>query len=181
MIRTLLLFGGLLVTMMSADAQSSPKVTKVESFDVIGISCRTNNDKEVSGRGCIGQQWGRLFSEGILDKIPDRLDKNVVAVYTDYASDKDGDYTYILGAKVKPGTNAPFGMVKSAVNAGRFAIFTSDKGPAQQVVPATWVRIWKTPKAEPGGDRLYQSDFEIYDARAVDPNAAQVDIFVRVR
>ena len=157
------------------------KVTMVEAFDVIGIECRTNNAKEASGKGCIGPNWGRLMSESLLDKIPGRADKSTIAVYRDYASDKDGDYTYILGAKVKPGAAAPTGMVKTTVNAGKFAVFASETGPVQQVVPATWKRIWEVPKSEPGGDRFYDSDFELYDDRAANPAKAQMDVYIRIR
>lgn len=164
-------------------SQTSPpaKIVTVDAFDVIGIECRTSNANEASGKGCIGQQWHRLMTEGLLRKIPGRPDDNIVAVYTNYASDKNGDYTYILGAKVKPGTAVPPEMVKTTVRAGRFAVFTSDKGPVQQVVVANWKRIWELPKSQPGGDRLYQSDFELYDERAADPKNTEMDIFIRVR
>jgi len=163
----------------SASAQA-PKVVDSPAFSVIGISCRTDNAREASGTGCIGRQWGRLFSEGLLDKIPDRADKNIIAVYTNYASDKDGEYTFILGAKVKPDATAPAGMVKVQVAAGKYAVFTSNQGPVQQVVPATWKRIWDTPKSQPGGNRAYQTDFELYDQRAVDPKNSQVDIHIGI-
>lgn len=166
---------------VSSQTHPNAKIVTVDGFDVIGIECRTNNASEASGKGCIGQHWQRLMSEGLLRKIPDCADNNIVAVYTNYASDKDGDYTYILGAKVKPGTIAPPGMVKTNVKAGRFAVFTSDKGPAQQVVPANWKRIWELPKSQPGGDRLFESDFEVYDERAADPKNSEMDIFIRVR
>lgn len=164
-----------------AQSDAPANVAKVKSFTVIGISCRTNNAKEASGQGCIGKQWARLFTENILDKIPHREDKNTIAVYTDYASDNDGEYTYVLGAKVKNDAVAPAGMVKVTVPAGRYAKFTSDVGPAPVVVPANWKKIWATAKTQPGGDRLYKTDFEVYDQRASDPQKTQMDIYVGVR
>lgn len=184
MIRTLVMAAAIaFVTggFVSGQTHAGAKTVTVDAFDVIGITCRTNNANEALGKGCIGRQWEHLMSEGLLQKIPGRSDNNIAAVYTDYASDKDGDYTYILGAKVKPGTTAPPGMVITTVKAGRFAVFTSDKGPVQQVVPANWKRIWELPKSQPGGDRLYQSDFEVYDERAADPKNTEMDIFIRVR
>jgi predicted transcriptional regulator YdeE len=166
---------------VSGQTRSTAKIVPVDAFDVIGIECRTSNAKEASGQGCIGQQWQRLMSDGLLGRIPGRADNNIVAIYTDYASDMNGDYTYILGAEVKPGAVAPSGMVITTVKAGRFAVFTSDKGPAQQVVPAAWRRIWELPKSAPGGDRAYESDFEIYDQRAADPANSVMDIYIRVR
>ena len=165
----------------SVQAEQAVKVSKVEAFDVIGIECRTNNASEASGKGCIGEQWKRLMSESLLQHIPERSDNDVIAVYTGYASDKDGDYTYILGARVKPGATAPAGMVKTTLKPGRFAVFTSEKGPVQKVVLANWQRVWRVPPSEPGGDRLYESDFELYDQRAADVTNAQMDIFIRIR
>jgi len=184
MIRELVLvaaIGILTAGLVSGQSHPAAKIVTIHNFDVIGIEGRTNNANEASGKGCIGRQWQRLMSEGVSQKIPGRADNNTVAVYTDYASDKDGDYTYILGAKVKPGTSAPPGMIKTTVNAGRFALFTSDAGPAQQVVGAAWKRIWELPKTQPGGNRLYQSDFELYDERAADPKNTTMEIFVRIR
>ena len=57
---------------------------------------------------------------------------------------------------------------------------TSEKGTAPQVVPQTWMRVWKVPKGQPGGDRAYKTDFELYDRRAADPNNSEVDVFVGI-
>jgi len=120
------------------------------------------------------------MKEGILAKIPNKVDSAVVAVYTDYASDKDGEYTYLLGAKVKSNRDVPEGMV-ARVPAGRYAVFTSEKGPAAQVVVEAWQRIWAVPKSAPGGNRAYKADFEVYDERAADPQNVQVDVYVGIK
>lgn len=184
MSRTLILVAVVAFVMsssVSGQTHQAVKVIPVSGFDVIGIKCRTSNANEASGKGCIGEQWRKIMNEGIIQKIPGRADDSIVAVYTDYSSNKDGDYAYILGARVNPDATTPPGMVKTTVKSGRFAVFTSDKGQVQQVVPANWKRIWEVPTSEPGGDRLYESDFEIYDGRAVDPTNAQMDIFIRIR
>jgi len=51
------------------------------------------------------------MKERLLQKIPNRTDANIIALYTDYASDKDGDYSFVLGAKVTDGGQVPSGMV----------------------------------------------------------------------
>jgi predicted transcriptional regulator YdeE len=147
------------------------------SFTVIGVSVRTNNTKEQTPDGQIGKTWQRVSQEKFLDKIPNKADKNIVAVYTDYASDKDGDYTFVLGAKVTSDKEVPTGMVSIKIPAGRYAKFTTEKGPAYKVVPDAWKRVWNNP----GGERAYQSDFEIYDQRAVDPEKSQVDLYVGIK
>jgi len=167
---------------VSGEGRLSAKVVeKVEGFTVIGISVRTSNAREMTPDGVIGKQWGRLFNEGVLSKIPNKTNSNIIAVYTEYASDKDGEYTYVLGARVNPGAEVPAGMIAVKVPAGRYAVFTSEKGPAPKVVPEIWQRINSLPKPAPGGDRTYKADFEVYDQRAADPQNSQVDVYIGIK
>lgn len=155
-----------------------PRVVQQSGFIVIGISARTSNAKEMTADGMIGKQWTRLMQEGLLAKIPNRADHTIVAVYTDYANDHSGEYTYILGAKVTSAKDVPAGMVAKKVPAGKYVVFTSEKGPAPKVVPETWMKINSLPKDITGGDRVYGADFEVYDERAMDPQALVVDVYV---
>ena len=61
----------------------NPKVVERGAFTVIGIAARTSNARELTPEGIIGKQWGRLMQEGLLAKIPNKADQNIVAVYTD--------------------------------------------------------------------------------------------------
>jgi predicted transcriptional regulator YdeE len=182
------IFGTIILTLavMSQSAIGentlAPKIIeKLDGFTVIGISVRSNNAKEQSPDGNIGKQWQRFMQQGLLSKIPYKADSNIIAVYTDYASDKDGEYTFVLGAKVSSDKDVPAGMVAIKVPSGRYAMFTSEKGPAYRVVPELWRRIWAMPKASSGGDRAYKTDFEVYDQRAMDPQNAQVDIYIGIK
>lgn len=165
----------------TGDTAMNPKVVEQAEFTVIGIAARTNNAREMTADGVIGKQWARLMREGLLEKIPNRADKAIVAVYTDYASDKNGEYTFVLGAKVTSSASVPEGMVGKRIPAGRYAVFTSEKGPAPKVVPETWMRINSLAKSAVGGDRVFQADFEIYDNRAADPQNTVVDVYVGIK
>ena len=162
-------------------AKMEAKVSHVDGFTVIGISARTSNAKEMTADGVIGKVWGRLMQENLLSRIPNKADKNIVAVYTDYASDHNGEYTYILGAKVNSDKDIPAGMVSKKIPAGKYAVFTSEKGPAPKVVPELWMKINSLPKSAVGGDRVYSADFEIYDERATDPQNLQMDVYVGIK
>ena len=70
------------------------------------------------------------------------MDSTIYAVYTDYASDRDGEYDLIIGMKVRAVSDVPPGMVVKKVPSGRYAIVTSAKGPAAQVVPQAWQQVW---------------------------------------
>ena len=159
----------------------NPKAVQQEAFTVIGISVRTSNAEQMTPERPIGKQWERLFKEGVLEAIPNKADANIVALYTEYASDKDGEYTYVLGARVTKVESVPPGMVAKNVSAGRYAMFTSERGPVQKVVVEMWQRVWATPKSALGGDRTYKSDYEVYDQRAQNPADAVVDLYVAVR
>jgi len=160
---------------------TNPKVIAKDSFTLIGISARTTNAKEVTEEGVIGKMWARLFQEGVLAKIPNKADQNIISVYTDYASDHNGEYTYVLGARVTSDAEVPAGMVAKKIPAQRCAVFTSDKGPAATVVPALWMKINSLPKNAVGGNRLYKADFEIYDERAIDPGNLQMDVYIGIK
>jgi len=156
-----------------------PTILQQDGFTVIGIAARTTNAREMTADGIIGKQWGRLMQEDLFGKIPNKADQNVVAVYTDYASDHNGEYTYVLGARVQSDTDAPEGMVVKKIPAGRFAVFTSEKGPGPKVVPETWMKINALPAS--AMERGYRADYEIYDERARDPQNLVVDVYVGVK
>lgn len=164
----------------SGDVQVTPKIVEEAGFTVIGIAARTTNANEMSGKGVIADQWARFMTEGLLSKIPNKVDPNILAVYTDYESDANGVYTFIIGAKVNSADDVPPGMAAKKIPSGRYAVFASEKGFVGKVVPEAWSRIWALPKSTPGGNRAYQADFEVYDQRAADPQNAQVEIYVGI-
>ena len=153
---------------------------QVNSFTVIGISARTNNAKEAGPDGVIGRQWQKFFQEGVLEKIPEKIGPVIYAVYTDYESDHNGAYTYVIGASVKEGVRPPAGMVAVTVPAGSFAVITSDKGALPQVVPAAWQRVFQL-EDKRQLNRAYKTDFEVYDQRAQNPQDAQVELYLGVK
>ena len=85
----------------------------------------------------------------------------MVAVYADDASDHNGEYTcaWVLGARVTSDAQVPPGMVVKKNPAQKFAVFTSEKGPASKVVPQLWMTINSLPKTAVGGDRRYRAGF----------------------
>jgi predicted transcriptional regulator YdeE len=179
-----LILGTPLCLVLSADSggtQMNSRVVQQDGFTVIGIAARTNNAREASSDGVIGKQWARFMQEGVLGKIPNKLDHSIVAVYTDYASDHNGDYTFVLGAKVSSTADLPDGLVATKVPGGRYVVFTSEKGPGPKVVPELWKKINALPKSATGGNRAYRADFEIYDERAADPQNLQVDVYVGIK
>jgi len=159
-----------------------PKVVEQPEFPVIGIQVRTSNAKEITGGGVIPKQWDKFFKDGIADKIPNKVDSNIYAVYTGYASDRDGEYDFIIGMKVSRLSDVPPGMVAKKVPSGRFAVITSAKGPVAQVVPQAWQRVYSLEdNKQLGGARAYKADFEVYDQRSQNPQDSEVDLYVGLK
>jgi len=139
----------LLVKVSLGEIAMNPRVVQQSAFTVVGITARTSNAKEMTPGGVIGKQWAPFMQDGVLAKIPNKADKAIVAVHTDYVSDKDGEYTYVLGASVTSDSEVPAGMVAKKIPAGRYAVFTSEKGAASKVVLEAWVRINSLPSRQP--------------------------------
>ncbi len=159
-----------------------PKKVHQDGFSVVGIEVRTTNAKEMTGDGAIPKQWQKFFQDGIQQKILDKVDGTIYAVYTDYASDRNGEYSFVIGVRVNPNATAPPGMVLRKIPSGEYAVITSDQGPVGKVVPATWQQIWSMEdKHQLGGARAYRADFEVYDQRAADPQRSQVDVYAGVK
>jgi predicted transcriptional regulator YdeE len=160
-----------------------PKIVELDAFEVTGIAVVTNNQQETGGAPLIPKLWQQVIQGRALDDVPHKIEQNIYAVYTDYASDADGDYTIVIGAKCSPtaGTLVPPSLVSKTVPSGRYAVFTSARGAVAQVVVETWKQVWSYYGKPVHGQRAYRADFEIYDHRAADPNNAQVDIYIGVQ
>jgi predicted transcriptional regulator YdeE len=159
-----------------------PKIVEEPEFSIIGIQVRTANAEEMTGQGAIPKQWSKFHKEGMADKIPNKADSTIYAVYTNYASDYNGEYDFIIGMKVSSARNVPAGMVLKKVPSGKFAVITSAKGPVEHVVPQAWQRVYALDDGRQLGEaRAYRADFELYDQRSQNPQNAQVDLYIGLK
>ena len=154
----------------------NPEFVNKNSFYVIGIEVRTNNRDEMIGHGKIGLHWQKFYSEDVLSKIPGKRGDAVLALYTDYASDVNGDYSHIIRTEVESIANIPEGMVGREILAAKYAVFSSARGAIPGIIIDVWKQIW-----EINASRAYKTDFEIYGKESADPQNAQVDVYVSVR
>jgi len=143
---------------------------------VAGYMVRTSNAKEMAGNGEIGKLWTRFFQENLGAQIPNRIGQNLMVVYSDYASDEKGEYSYLLGAPVNSIDHLPAGLSYRKIPAGQYAVITTEQGPVAAVMQAAWKHIWAMPPADLGGQRAFLEDYEVYDQRASEPANSQVEI-----
>ncbi len=173
---------GFAVALAAGDEMNVLKL-HVDSFTMVGIEARTSNAREMNGTGVIGKMWDRLRNEKLLSQIHNRADGRTVALYTDYESDKDGPYTYVLGAKVTSAKDIPAGMVSRKIESGTYAMFTAEGGPPPRMVVDLWKRIWSLEKAGPLS-RAYKTDFEVYGSphqtESKEPDT-HIDVYVGLK
>jgi predicted transcriptional regulator YdeE len=169
--KKLFLYLGCIISMNGIKAEPA--------FDVIGIVTYTSN-KAAFQEGTIAKLWQRFFAEEIFNKIPNKCDNAVIALYHDYESDKNGGYSLLIGVRVNSTENVPAGMVAKHVIAEDRMLFTTKQGPLAQVVVGEWQNIWDM---ENQGElrRSYTCDYELYDERSYDPAHAVVEIHIGVK
>lgn len=149
----------------------------IEGFQIIGIKTRTSNQDEMKGAGKIPALWNRFYSEDILGRISGKLTNEIVAVYHDYESDANAPYSLLIGAKVASGSKVPVDMELLSIPAQKYNLFTSNKGEMPGVIFDLWKNIWSLTERSQL-KRKYSFDLEIYDERASNPKAAEVDLYI---
>ncbi|WPU96555.1 GyrI-like domain-containing protein [Mucilaginibacter sabulilitoris] len=146
----------------------------IKGFFLLGISVRTTNANGQSAKD-IGELWGRFMENDIMQQITNRINDEVYCVYTDYESDQGGFYTTVLGCRVKNLDNIPVGLIGRIVTPGGYLKYTA-KGRLPDCVAETWQHIWNSTI-----DRKYTADFDLYGAKAQDPEDAEVEVYVGVK
>jgi len=141
----------------------------------MGIAVRTSNEDQQAAID-IPALWERFFSENIMEKIPSRIDSAIYSVYTDYESDYTRPYTCIVGCRVSNLNDVPEGLTGKVIEGGKFAAFTAKGNLNEGAVFNTWLEIWKTSLL-----RAYTAAFEVYGERALNPEDAEVDIFIALK
>ncbi|OWR31870.1 AraC family transcriptional regulator [Saccharibacillus sp. O23] len=162
------------------------------SFSLTGFAARTTNRAEQGPDGLIPGLWRTYYQSGL------PLDSSVAnphliyALYTDYESDASGAYTLVIGhesaaASAEDAAEEPRAFVsaeqerlRALVPASRYRIFKTRRGPVGEVVAEAWGQIWAYYE-QSSERRAYTGDFELYDTRDFDPEAAEVSIYIAVR
>ena len=148
---------------------------KIQPFSVIGISVRTTNENGQAGQD-IPALWNKFMSEGIAEKISNKIDNSIYCIYTEYEKDHTKPYTTILGCKVENLDTIPNGMVGKTFGEATYTKHIAKGNILQGMVFGEWTKIWNS-----NLDRTFTADFEIYGEKAQNPENAEVDIFVAVK
>lgn len=176
----LMLFA-LMLFSFAAQSQVQTKKSKtmnnqtIQTFHVIGISLRTINKNGQAAKD-IETLWGRFWGEEIQKQIPNKVNDNIYAVYTDYETDFTGLYTVIIGLPVSSLENIPEGFVGITIEKATYQKFIS-KGKMPEAVFNTWLEIWEDKSL----NRAYKADFTIHGEKYYVGDNAEVETFISVK
>jgi predicted transcriptional regulator YdeE len=151
------------------------KIKNVESFKVVGISadCLCDLNNNVFEDTC-GRIWRKFIFEKIADKISNKENKKLYAVYFDYDEKTKTYNRYLVGCKVYPEAPIPQGMESITVTGGTYLkISTIEKVPECHSGP--WEDI-----GESNLNRTFKTDFEVYDKSIKHWRSAELDIFIGI-
>jgi predicted transcriptional regulator YdeE len=160
-----------------------PTAVEKNEIKLIGIGVRTSYSNEIDpSKGVIPQTVLRYFVHRNYEKIPARKKPGTtICAYTEYESDFKGAYTYFIGEEVSSIDHPlPEGLCTLIIPKQHYAKFTTLPAPMPRVIVEAWKEIWGKSVKELGGRRTYQTDFEVYDERATDPNMSIVDVYIGV-
>jgi predicted transcriptional regulator YdeE len=152
------------------------------SITLIGISERTAFQFEMNPMTSkIGPCCQRYFGENLIGKVQGRTKPGTTyCVYTDYESNHTGAYTFFIGEEVDENTEVPEGLSKFVIPAQTYTKFTTVPGPMPMAVIEAWQKIWQMTPEQLGGNRRFDTDFQIHDERSLNPMSTVLDLFVGV-
>ena len=148
---------------------------QVDEFKLIGLALpeKTTNEAGQSSIDC-GNLWLKFEQEKYFEKIPGKLDDEVIAVYHEYEGDHTKPFSYFIGCKVSDDTNVPTKMESITVPKGVYKKFIAI-GKMPDCIINVWRDIWDSDIR-----RAYHTDFEVYDKESKDGNNARVEIFISI-
>ncbi|MCK5310843.1 MAG: AraC family transcriptional regulator [Desulfobacteraceae bacterium] len=128
-------------------------IEQISKMKIVGIKTITDNKE---GMALIPQLWGQFFNENTIETIENKMPSTkMYAIYTEYESDENGKYTFLLGAQVKDISTDEVNHASVTIPAGKYAVFTAAN---KDKVINVWQFVWQRTL-----DRNYKTDFEVYD------------------
>lgn len=149
---------------------------QLNEFKIIGIKVRTNNSDLNKLTSDMQGLWGRFIAEGVMQKIPNRIDDEICCIYTDYEGDHTKPYTALLGCRVSTLDEIPDGLSGRHYAGGKYAKKVYTGNILAGAVYAAWKEIWSL-----NLERSYVADLEIYGAKAANPENAEFEIMIGVK
>ena len=149
------------------------EIVELEEKVVAGISIKTTNE-DVKAIQDIGITWNKLFSDGIYDKIQNKVNNKTIGLYTEYEGDYTKPYIFIAAAEVSQSVEVNGEIASKVIPKGKYAKFVII-GDVQNSVGQAWQEIWNMDLK-----RKYTCDFEEYQNNAEDMQKQEIHIYIAI-
>lgn len=149
--------------------------TKKNALNIVGLSKRTSNDPGKADQD-IPKLWEKFMAENTLNRIPNKVDQTLYAIYTDYEGDHTKPYTIVIGCNVSKLDNIPEDMTVKMIPESNYTKFIAKGDLTKDAVISTWMDIWNT-----NLNRTYTTDIEIYGEKAIDPTNGEAEILIATK
>ena len=147
------------------------EIVELKEKVVKGIEVKTTNQDGKAMKD-IGKTWQRLFTEGIYEKIKNKVNDKTIGLYTEYEKDYTQPYTFIAGAEVSKDVENDEQIVSKVIEKGKYAKFVVI-GDVQNSVGRAWQEIWNMDL-----NRKYICDFEEYQNNSKDMQKQEIHIYI---
>ncbi len=143
------------------------EIVTLEKKLIVGITARTgNNDPDCLK--IIGSLWKDFMEGGIGSSIKNRLDKYIIALYSNY---DETSYDVTVGAQVSKNENMELSL--KTIPEGKYAVFHI-KGDVVTDVSNAWNEIWAMSL-----ERSFTGDFEEYLSN--ENGVSEIDIYIALK
>ncbi|NRB10512.1 MAG: GyrI-like domain-containing protein [Rickettsiaceae bacterium] len=158
-------------------------LVNLEEKIIVGLNTNTGYEELSNGSTKIADLINNYYGSNIEKDIANRKTPGITySVYSDYTSNYLGNYQYHYGEEVSNSSKVSTNLHKVIIPTGKYIKFTTEPGKIPNVIIQAWQEIWQLEETNNlGGIRLYNSDFELYDQRSMDPNNAVVDIYIGIK
>lgn len=147
------------------------KIVELEEKKIAGTRIRTTNQDGKSIQD-IGKSWQKLFTDGIYEKIENKVNNKTIGLYTEYEGDYTKPYTFIAGAEISKEISNNEEIVNKIIPEGKYAQFVIT-GDVQNAVGQAWQEIWNMDLK-----RKYTCDFEEYQNNSEDMQKQEIHIYI---
>lgn len=147
-------------------------LTKLEGFDVIGLSVITDKEKAAED---INALWEKFFETSIGFQIPQKTNDMIYAVYSDYEGGHEDPYRVTIGYKVKSTASVAGDLHHVHIPTQEYAVLAA-AGEQPKALIETWEAVWSGDL-----DRTYTADFELYGPRFFKEGLHEILVHVGVK
>lgn len=149
-------------------------IENLERRFFIGIPLSTSYE-EARFQNDVPPFWDKFYRENLAEKIPNKVNDDLLAVYTDYEGDYSKPFTYLLGCEVTSLERIPEEMKGLEIEASSYMVLATKAG-----FPLSMMNIWQT-IWNSNLKRAYTTDFEVYKPMFKLQGNPEIKIFIALK